>query len=498
MSKQRAVQLVEAAVWLEATGDLAGARKLYEQALKMDPENTRARQALEREDSRVFRVPPQLRPPPPQPPQQQLQPPPPAVKATPVPPKPIPPAAKATPAPAPKPTPPPPKAPTPAPIPPEPKKTLTQYEPHDTFPPIAPEPKKTLTQYQPHDTLPPIDPEGEEDQATLVDMSLQNLLPAREERVVLRAPPEHPTLPGFARPPDEPNRPPLRYASSPEPKTPSVPPPPPLPPDPESAPAPGASRRYLDVDWSAVRGMDASSAPTPPYLPTEAMLDELDPPMSPLERHTPPMYPDPAPRVPPNLTRRKTTPPPPLEVEATPEPRNAWEDDGTAPGVDLSPVLTPPRSRDAMDLLSDAPPRATPPPVKKPENVRQEVESLIKGARDLLDLDDHSGAMDLIEKAAQLAPDDPMVQRLKQNSEVVLQSMYESKLGRLDARPRLLLRPDEIIWLNLDHRAGFVLAQIDGSVTYEDLMAICGMSRLDTLRILSQLVGAGVIAGAAA
>src|SRR5207247_1441419 len=49
MSKQRALQLVEAAVWLEATGDLEGARKLYQQALKLDPSNTRAQQSLERD-----------------------------------------------------------------------------------------------------------------------------------------------------------------------------------------------------------------------------------------------------------------------------------------------------------------------------------------------------------------------------------------------------------------------------------------------------------------
>jgi len=431
MKKQRAFQLVEAAVWLEATGDLAGARKLYEQALKMDPENARAKQALERDEARP---PPRMTPPRPMPA---------VVRATPAPPPPPPPEPKMTPAP----------------------------------PPLSAEPKRTLTPYQSlHDTLPPIDPEMEE-QATVVDMSLQHHA-SPDDRVS----PDHPTLPGFARPDIDlgPKRAPPPLPDDPEPKTPPRPPPPPLPPDPpDPQRAPASERRYLEVNWSALRTPDPSSAPTPPWIPKEALTGELD--------RTPPPS-----RVPPNMNPRKRPAPPP--ADPTPPPRNAWEEDGTMPGVDLSPVLTPPRTRDAMDLLSDLPPRATPPPMKKPENVRQEVESLIKGARDLLELDDHTGAMDLIEKAAQLAPDDPMVQRLKANSEVVLQSMYESKLGRLDARPRLLLRPDEIIWLNLDHRAGFVLAQIDGSVTFEDLVAICGMSRLDTLRILAQLVGAGVIA----
>ena len=50
-----------------------------------------------------------------------------------------------------------------------------------------------------------------------------------------------------------------------------------------------------------------------------------------------------------------------------------------------------------------------------------------------------------------------------------------------------------MIWLNLDPRAGFVLAQIDGQVTFEDLYAICGLTHLDTARILSQLLDEGVI-----
>jgi len=307
-----------------------------------------------------------------------------------------------------------------------------------------------------------------------------------------------------------------------------------LEPEPKTVP-----RQYLSVNWDA-QGSSPVQTATPPllWMPNlDAKITlELPPAPSP-EPLTPPPQPPPpaafqagAPEPEPSAPEPVPTPEPmqtpllvplvepvpepvltptpvlisrPPEVETlpptpvpSPSPRNAWETDST-PGVDLSTTVITPRSgmRDAIDLLGEPPPRATPPPVRRPQNLRQEVESLIKGARDLLELDDHTGAMDLIEKAAELAPDDPMVQKLKENSEVVLQSMYESKLGRLSARPKLLLRPDEIIWLNLDHRAGFVLAQIDGSVTYEDLLAICGMSRLDTLRILSQLVGAGVITG---
>jgi hypothetical protein len=74
-----------------------------------------------------------------------------------------------------------------------------------------------------------------------------------------------------------------------------------------------------------------------------------------------------------------------------------------------------------------------------------------------------------------------------------LTTMYESQLGDLAGVPVLAVKPDEIIWLNLDHRAGFVLAQIDGSVTFDDLFSVSGMSRMDTARILAQLIDEGVI-----
>jgi DNA-binding IclR family transcriptional regulator len=49
------------------------------------------------------------------------------------------------------------------------------------------------------------------------------------------------------------------------------------------------------------------------------------------------------------------------------------------------------------------------------------------------------------------------------------------------------------MWLNLDHRAGFLLAQVDGTVNFEELFALSGLPRLDTARILSTLLADGVI-----
>ena len=182
------------------------------------------------------------------------------------------------------------------------------------------------------------------------------------------------------------------------------------------------------------------------------------------------------------------------EAEAPPVPRpspslapkaeSAW-DQRSNPGIKLEAVVGKDR---ALDLISSDS-KVT----RSPDAHKEEIRAILRGARDLLDLDDHTGAMELIIKAQEIAPDDPDVIAMKERSEKTLLNMFESKLGKLETIPRVLLKDDEIIWLNLDHRAGFVLAQIDGTVSFDDLFSVSGMSRIDTARILAQLIEEGVI-----
>ncbi len=167
----------------------------------------------------------------------------------------------------------------------------------------------------------------------------------------------------------------------------------------------------------------------------------------------------------------------------SPSAESAW-DQRTNPGIKLE-VQGDDRPLDL--LTSDS--KIT----RAPPDAREELNVILRGARDLLDLDDHTGAMELVNKARELAPDDPEVVAIAERSEKTLLTMYESKLGRLESVPRVLLKDDEIIWLNLDHRAGFVLAQIDGTVCFDDLFSVSGMSRIDTARIIAQLIDEGVI-----
>lgn len=284
--------------------------------------------------------------------------------------------------------------------------------------------------------------------------------------------------------------------------------------DPEGARRLLQQALQLDPDNGAARALLAS-------FPAAGPRGGAPAPLPPLERSTPTPLPQspsipPLPAVPSMAPRPGTPTPPPARVASAREPwpqpaapsaprppvppqessarvgsaPSAWD---AAPGARV--VLDEPRpgagASDPFRLVSEV--RTPVPSGKTLSSGRETVDVLLRGVRDLLELDDHTGAMELLAKAEQQAPGHPQVRRMREESERVLMAMLESKLGDLQQRPRVRLKDDEIIWLNLDHRAGFVLAQIDGSVSYDDLFALSGMSRLDTARILAQLVQEGVI-----
>jgi hypothetical protein len=122
-----------------------------------------------------------------------------------------------------------------------------------------------------------------------------------------------------------------------------------------------------------------------------------------------------------------------------------------------------------------------------------DVDVWMRRAREQFALGDFSGSLETVNTILKLDPGHDEARAYKQQNEATLLSMHESKLGPLDAAPRLAIKPADVMWLNLDHRAGFVLSQIDGRVTYDELFALSGLTRLETARILAGLLQDGVI-----
>jgi tetratricopeptide (TPR) repeat protein len=174
--------------------------------------------------------------------------------------------------------------------------------------------------------------------------------------------------------------------------------------------------------------------------------------------------------------------PSPWDEGPAPAATFVLEPDG---GLDLDAVAEKSDLRPLVPEGSRLPAPAAP--------ARDDAQVWLGAAKELFALGDFSGSLELIEKVLQVDPDHAEARAYLAQNEATLVSMYESKLGPPSAVPRLAIKPEEVMWLNLDHRAGFLLAQIDGMVDYEALFALSGLPRLDTARILANLIADGVV-----
>lgn len=127
------------------------------------------------------------------------------------------------------------------------------------------------------------------------------------------------------------------------------------------------------------------------------------------------------------------------------------------------------------------------------EEAREDSSDPLEVARNKFQLHDFDGVIVVLEGFDADHPAASEANGLIAEARAQLLKMYESKIGDFSRNPRVLVSGEEVIWLNLNHRAGFILSQIDGTVSYEDLIALSGMSRLDTVRILAELIAQKVI-----
>ena len=106
---------------------------------------------------------------------------------------------------------------------------------------------------------------------------------------------------------------------------------------------------------------------------------------------------------------------------------------------------------------------------------------------------DFSGALQLAETLLESDSGDLDAQRFATSCRDVLTQMLTSRVGSFDQVVEVVLTPEELRWLTLDHRAGFFLSLVDGILTIEELLDISGMARLESLRILSTLIDQKVL-----
>jgi hypothetical protein len=113
--------------------------------------------------------------------------------------------------------------------------------------------------------------------------------------------------------------------------------------------------------------------------------------------------------------------------------------------------------------------------------------------RDRFDVGDFSGALTLAAKILEDEPEHVDALLYAEHCRDVLKQMYISNLGGLRRVPQIAVSPEQLRWLALDHRAGFLLSQLDGRSTFEELLDVCGMPPFEAIRLLVQLLQQNVI-----
>lgn len=106
---------------------------------------------------------------------------------------------------------------------------------------------------------------------------------------------------------------------------------------------------------------------------------------------------------------------------------------------------------------------------------------------------DHDQALCAAQQLLALRPNDPEALGYQRSCERLLEQRHAERLGELRRFPELAVSQDQVRWLALDHREGFILSLVDGATSIEEIIDIAGMSRLDVLKTLAGLKEADVI-----
>ncbi len=145
----------------------------------------------------------------------------------------------------------------------------------------------------------------------------------------------------------------------------------------------------------------------------------------------------------------------------------------------------------APGVAGEAAPRSA-----NPASSAEEARALALPADDMaerLALGDYTGALAVADDILGREPDHVAATETAETCRAVLRKMYAARIGPLDRVPNVTVARDQMRWLSIDHRAGFVLSLVDGVSTVEMILDVSGMPTLDALRILSEFVQQRII-----
>jgi hypothetical protein len=106
---------------------------------------------------------------------------------------------------------------------------------------------------------------------------------------------------------------------------------------------------------------------------------------------------------------------------------------------------------------------------------------------------DYGGALAIAEVIIAVGGESADAKACADACRATLVSACIETIGSLERVPTLVAPLAQIDASSVDHRAGFVLPQIDGATSLGAILDVSGMPSIDTLRIVRELVRRGII-----
>jgi hypothetical protein len=127
------------------------------------------------------------------------------------------------------------------------------------------------------------------------------------------------------------------------------------------------------------------------------------------------------------------------------------------------------------------------------ERVRRRITGLLARADTEWNSNNHLTAVAAVDAALDEDPDTAVAQKLIHRNKDRLFEIYSSYLGDLDQCPVLALPMHELAQQNIDNRAAFLLSRIDGTLSFDDVLDVSGMTRLEAFRVIARMLIQGIL-----
>jgi hypothetical protein len=170
----------------------------------------------------------------------------------------------------------------------------------------------------------------------------------------------------------------------------------------------------------------------------------------------------------------------------------AEDDDDDGPLDLIQAALEPAPPRDP-EVTADFQPRRDAGKEAREERARRRVSERLREAQEAAEKGNFLAAVIAVEAAQKEDEEGAVAPVILHRHRDLLYRIYEGHIGDMSAVPLVAVPLHEISAQALDHRTGFLLSRIDGMLTFEDILDVAGMPRMEAYQILSNLLRRGVI-----